>query len=107
MKLLINENIIEVIYANNFKQRLIGLMGKKNIEKGMFFPHCNSIHTFFMKEEIDVLMLNKNNKIIYTYSNFKKNKVIYKRNCKKVIELPKNTINKHNIKVNNQIKIVN
>lgn len=107
MKLLINENTIEVLYANYFKLRLIGLMGKKNINKGIFFPHCNSIHTFFMKEEIDILMLDENYKIIYAFKNFKKNKIIYKKNIKHIIELPKNTIKNLNIKVNDNIKIVN
>ena len=43
-----------------FKDRLIGNMFKKNIID-MCFPKCNSIHTFFMLNPIDVYMTDKNN----------------------------------------------
>ena len=107
MNLVINKNNIEVLYADKFKLRLFGLMFKKNINQGIFFPKCNSIHTFFMQDKIDVLMLDKNYKIIHIFSNFKKNRIIYKKGIKHTIELPKNTINMLNIKVNDHIKIVN
>ena len=89
MKILINNQKIEVKYANTFFLRLFGLMGKRNINYGIVFPNCNSIHTFFMKEEIDVLMLNKNYQVKYIYQNLRKNKIIYKKGIKYVIELPK------------------
>jgi uncharacterized protein len=51
----------QVIVANDFKSRLIGLIGKKKLEAGqaMLFPGCNWIHTFFMKMPIDVIYLDK------------------------------------------------
>ena len=58
-------NKIKVIEAKSFKERLFGLIGKKNIDYCLLFNHCNSIHTFFMKEKIDIVMTDKNNKIIY------------------------------------------
>ena len=68
-------------------------MRKKNITKGMFFPKTRSIHTFFMKDNIDVIMLNKEKKIIYYQTNVKRNKIIIKKEAHDTIELPKNTIN--------------
>ena len=106
MKVLINNHKFELIYANNFKKRLFGLMGKKNIKEGIFFPHCNSIHTFFMKEEIDVLMVDKDSIIKWIYPSLKKNKIIYKKNINIIIELPKKTIEEFSIKVNDKIKII-
>ena len=103
MNLLINNKEINIKYANTFLLRLCGLIGKKNINYGIFFPNCNSIHTFFMKEEIDVLMLNKNYQVKYIYRNLKSNKIIYHKGIKYVLELPKNTIG--NIKINDYIKI--
>ena len=83
---------IKIIIANNFKQRLLGLMGKKNISYGMLFPRCNSIHTFFMKSNIDIIGLDENNKIIYIYENLSKNKIIrinYPNNLCNILELPR------------------
>lgn len=61
----------------------------KNIDKALLFNHCNSIHTFFMYKNIDVIMCNKDNVILYYYKNFGKNKVILpKMGVSKVYETP-------------------
>ena len=39
-------------------------MLKKEINYCLRFK-TNSIHTFFMKENIDIVMTNKNNKVLY------------------------------------------
>lgn len=94
MKLKLNNSYIKILEATSFQERLIGLIGKTNIKFGMLFRNCNSIHTFFMKEEIDVIGFDSKNKIIFIERNCKKNKII-KINAplKKtsILELPKNT----------------
>lgn len=68
----------------------MGFMGKKNIDIALMFNKCNSIHTFFMKENIDVIMCDNNNKILFYYKDLRKNKIILpKRNVKKVFETPR------------------
>ena len=92
MKIIINKDVYDVDIANSFKKRLFGLMGKKNIKKGIFFPKTNSIHTFFMKEAIDVIMIDKNNQVVYYQKNLPKNKIIIKRKAYHTIELPSNSL---------------
>lgn len=82
--------------AKNFKTRLFGLMGKKDIQEGILFPKCNAIHTFFMQEEIDVIGLNEENQVVYIYRNVPKNKIVKIQNKNKnkktsILELPKDT----------------
>lgn len=68
---------IKVKNCENFKDRFMGLMFKKNIiDYCLCFPKCNSIHTFFMKQNIDVIMTDKNNKVIYEKKNLKPWKII-------------------------------
>ena len=101
MYLQLKNKKINIIVADTFKTRLLGLMGKKNIDYGMLFPNCNSIHTFNMRENIDILGLNENNEVIYKYENLSKNRIIRINNPKKktsVLELPNNT--SKNIKIN-------
>lgn len=75
--------------CDNFFNRLIGLMFRKNINYGLCFKRCNSIHTFFMRENIDIIMADKNNKILFIYNNFKRNKIILpKRHVYYTYELP-------------------
>lgn len=97
MTLITNKNKYQIIIANSFFKRLFGLMGKKNINYGVLFPKCNSIHTFFMKENIDIIGLDENNEVIYKYENLPKNKIIkinYERKKTSILELPKDASNK-------------
>ena len=84
---------VKVKEAKNFKDRLIGLMFKKNIKYGMFFKHCRSIHTFFMLDEIDVVATDKNNNIINTYKRVKPWRILVApKPTKNIYELPKGTL---------------
>ena len=94
MFIKINNKKILVFEAKNFKTRLFGLMGKKDIQEGILFPKCNAIHTFFMQEEIDVIGLNEENQVVYIYRNVPKNKIVKIQNKNKktsILELPKDT----------------
>ena len=66
-------------------------MFEKNISYSLYFNHCNSIHTFFMKSNIDVIFCDDNNTILYYYNDLKPGKVILpKKKATKVFELPVN-----------------
>lgn len=105
MKLIYNNKEINLIECKSFTQRLKGFMFKKNINYAILFNHCNSIHTFLMKENIDVIMCNKNNIIIYYFNDLTKRKIIWpKKNVYKTIELP---VNYFNFKLGTKIDIKN
>ncbi len=97
MYLNTNKKQYKIVIAKSFFKRLFGLMGKKNIDFGILFPKCNSIHTFFMKENIDIVGLDENNEVIYKYENLPKNKIIKINNDRKktsILELPKSASSK-------------
>ena len=97
MYLNTNKKQYKIVIAKSFFKRLFGLMGKKNIDFGILFPKCNSIHTFFMKENIDIVGLDENNEVIYKYENLPKNKIIKINNNRKktsILELPKSASSK-------------
>lgn len=101
MKIKIDNKEINLIICNNFSKRLIGNMFTKNT-KNLIFNKCNSIHTFFMRKKIDVLMFDKNKKLLKTYKNLKPWKIILpKKNVYYVVELPEGTI-----KNNDGIKLI-
>ena len=103
MEIIINKEKFNVDIANTFHKRLFGLMGKKNIKNGLFFPKTRSIHTFFMKEDIDIIMIDKNNQVVYYRKNLSKNKIIIKKKAYHTIELPSNSLN--NININDKLTI--
>lgn len=97
MYLKTNNKTYNIIIANTFYKRLTGLIGQKNINFGMLFPKCNSIHTYFMKESIDIVGLDENNEVIYKYENLNPNRIIkIKNDIKKttILELPSNSSQK-------------
>ena len=84
---------IKIKIAKSFKDRLLGLMFKKNITYGLYFKNCRSIHTFFMKEPIDVIATDKNDKIIKTYKEVNPWKILVcPKGTKNIYELPKKTL---------------
>ena len=104
MKLIFKNKELNLKECKSFSSRLFGFMFKKSINSALLFDRCNSIHTFFMKENIDVIMCDKDNNILYYYNDLKKNKIILpKRDVYKVIETPSNYFD---IKKNTKIKII-
>ena len=90
--ILISNNIKQAL---SIKDRVIGLMFKKslNFNEGLLLSPCNSIHTCFMRFPIDVVFIDKNNKvlnIIHSMRPWKFSLIYFK--SKKVLELNGNTL---------------
>lgn len=47
--------------AKRLWPRFMGLMGKKGLSPGhgLYFPHCRSVHTFFMRFPLDLLFVDR------------------------------------------------
>lgn len=90
MNLVLKNNKIKLKFCDNFKEKLMGFMFKKNIKCALRFK-CKAIHTFFMRENIDIIITDKNNKILYIYNNFKKNRILIKLKSYYFYELPSNS----------------
>jgi uncharacterized membrane protein (UPF0127 family) len=94
MKKLINARTGEVILddlqtADTFYTRFRGLMGRPSIPEnaGLMIKPCNSVHCFFMKFPIDVIFLDKEDRVVHISENMRPRSVspIVKR-AKYVIE---------------------
>lgn len=89
--------------ANTFYKKLKGLMFIKDFNYILKIK-TNGIHTFFMKTSIDVLLTDKENKILHIYKNLKPNKIILpKRKVKYTYEMPVNYIK--NIKIGDYLNL--
>lgn len=98
MKVYINEERLNIKVCKTIISKTIGLMGKKEIKNGVVLFKCNSIHTFFMKTNIDVIMTDKQFKILHIYKNLTRNKIILpKKHVYYTFELPANKIQNINI----------
>lgn len=107
-----NKQIIlatKVFYAENFFQRLIGLIGTKYLDKatGLLITPCSSVHTCFMRYPIDVIFLDEDNKILHIMHSIKPYRFspIVKR-AKKVLELPAGTCISTGTAINDQVELI-
>jgi uncharacterized membrane protein (UPF0127 family) len=86
----------DAIVADTLFKRIKGLLGKRTFQQGqaLIIEPCSSIHTFFMRFSIDVLFVDKNNRVIKAISAFPPFRFsnIYFSSAF-VIELPSGTIN--------------
>ena len=105
MYILLNNKKFKIKDCKKFKDRLLGLMFKKNINDCLLFRNCNSIHTFFMFESIDVVGLDNNDIVVGYKKGLKPYRFLIIRNAKKIIELPCNSINEDIL--NKKIKFKN
>jgi len=89
MNLVYGNKSIKLNECKSFFSRFMGFMFKKNIDIALLFDRCDSIHTFFMKQNIDVIMCDKDNNILFFYRNLPKNRIIWpKKGVGKVFETP-------------------
>ena len=71
------EATIDIFIADSYFKRLIGYMFRKQPHHGaILFTPCNSIHTFFMKFNIDVLFLNEHMQVIKKVERLRPGKVV-------------------------------
>lgn len=63
----------KVDLADSTLKRMIGLMFSKDLGErdGLLITPCNSIHTFFMSYNLDIVFLSRDNKVIKVIRNIK------------------------------------
>lgn len=108
-----NEKIANVKFANSYFSRLKGLMFKKNLDYVLVIKpakpnkrSASSIHSFFMRINIDVLFLDKDKKV-YEIKQLKTWR-FYTPNtgAKYILELKEGSIKEYNIKIGDKLDFV-
>ena len=93
MHVYVNKKKFELFDCDTFQSRFMGLMFIREFDYCMMFKKCSSIHTFFMKTNIDVVMTDKNNNVLFVFKNLKPWKIITpKKGVYSTFEFPAGTI---------------
>ncbi|MFC1594069.1 DUF192 domain-containing protein [Candidatus Omnitrophota bacterium] len=95
--------------ARTLLSRIKGLLGRDSLgeSEALIIHACNSIHTFFMRFPIDVLFLDKSERIVGLVENsvpFRLSRIYFK--ATHVVELPAFTISRTNTELGDQIEII-
>ena len=86
---------MKIIYADTFFKRFKGLMGKNDFDDGLLFSNLtgSSIHTMFMKFEIDVYFIDEKG-VVFEKASLKPWKFYKpKRKAKYILETKKGKLN--------------
>jgi len=110
-KLYLNKDIYlgEVIIADDFLTRLIGLMFKKGMPEGIvgyYFPDAHSLHTLFMRFQLDIIFLDREMKVKKIYKSVKPYKIISCKGATSFIEVRAGYVNKKGILPNASFMIL-
>lgn len=95
-----------VTVARTLPARTIGLIGRTRAAP-MLFPKCHSIHTFFMRFPVDILCLDRNDRIIKSMPGVKPWRVVSGgRRAASVLELPAGYVRQKGLGVGDRIEYV-
>lgn len=97
---------VEVTVADGFWSRALGLLPRKSLpsHSALLIKPCKDVHTWFMRFGIDVLFLDKNNKII----GIKENVLPYRfvlgpKGTANVLEMAANAAALHKLNLNDTL----
>jgi len=91
--------------ANSFFDRLLGLLNPHN-PRYLIFNTRFGIHTYFMTQPIDVLLLNHESRVVKLKQGLSPfNFFFYHPQFSTLIEMPQGTIKKCHIRINDKISI--
>lgn len=97
---------LRVKEAKSWHDKSIGLIGK-NKPFPLFLTTRLGIHTFGLKFPIDVLILDKSNRVVKIRGVLKPNSLFFWNPMyKKVLELPAGTLNNLKIKIGKKINYI-
>jgi uncharacterized membrane protein (UPF0127 family) len=86
---------IKIVTAKTLWHRFKGFMFKKNADYALLFKNCKSVHTFFMLFALDIVYLDKENKVVKIIKQLKPFKVaIHINNAVSILEIPSKAIDK-------------
>ena len=81
---------ISVELANTFFTRLVGLLSRSSLpnDQGLLLDPCSSIHTLGMRFPIDIIYLDKENKVLGNADDLKPNRFSFApKGTAKVLEI--------------------
>ena len=98
----------KVEIAGTAFKRARGLLGRASLspQQALAIPHCQSVHTLFMKFAIDVVFIDKNKKVVglvWGIKPFQFSPIFWKSAC--AIELAAGTIEATKTQIGDSIQI--
>lgn len=108
LKNLTNNTLIcrDLKESKSFSDQIFGLLKQSN-PRSLLFKTRFGIHTFFLKESIDVIVLDSKYRVVKIKESLKPNSLFFwNPKHSVIIEFPKGTIRKADISQGNHFKLL-
>ncbi len=109
VKLVAGSQKFKLEVKKSFWGKLKGLLGRNNLpaNQGILLVNCRQIHTLGMKFPLDVVVLDKNLRVLDFSDNFPRNRIgRYYRRGYYVVELPVNPRHQNLFTKNKKVKML-
>lgn len=94
--------------AEGFVDRVFGFLNRKHIdlEEALWLPRCASIHTMGMREAIDVLFLDREDRVVRVLCNVPSNRLaVFCRGATSVIELGAGALQRSDVLIGDRFSL--
>jgi hypothetical protein len=88
-------------------QRFRGLMLRRELPEGqgMLFPHCSSIHMFFMRFPVDLVYLDREGEVVKIVEGLKPWRLSFCSGARSALELPAGTVQRTGLEVGQAVVV--
>lgn len=96
----------EVIPAISMRERMVGLLGREGLEKGtgMLIHSCGSVHTFFMKFDLDLIFLDSSDRVVRVVESVPAARMVLGGvGASKVLEISAGSVRLSSVQVGSQL----
>ena len=94
--------------ADGFIDRMLGFLNRKyiDLEEALWLPRCASIHTMGMRQPIDVLFLDRENRVVRVLCNVPSNRLaVICRGASSVIELGAGALQRSDVLIGDRFSL--
>jgi uncharacterized protein len=94
--------------ATSMWSRFWGLLGRRSLpnDEGLLIVPCNSVHTFFMRFPIDVLFLDKDDRVLKIATELRPFRVAVGRGARRVLEIAAGRAASAGVRVGDKVTFV-
>jgi len=92
---------IKVSIAHTMWERMRGLLGRDSLPRGeaLLLRRCGSVHTFGMRFEIDVLFLDRRERVVAIHPDVRKRRALFDLHAAHTLEMPAGAAAEHGLAV--------
>ena len=97
----------QVEFADSSWKRMRGLLGRAGltVDEGMRFEPASSLHMLFMRFAIDVIYVDRDERVVKLVRNFKPWRFSWARGARTAYELPVGTIDRSGVAMGDELEL--